>query len=95
MHAIPYELRRANLALLIRFYDNGNMSAFTRRVGISNPSYTQRLLYGPNEAGHKKLGEELALKITNALGLPYGFLDSKISIETIGVLKNENHTITH
>lgn len=83
---IPYEIRRANLILLIEALDAGNQSAFARRVGISQ-SYLARLMYTYGKAGGKLLGEETALKITLAVGLPYGGLDAPTSLQQLNTLK--------
>jgi hypothetical protein len=82
---IPYEIRRANLILLIDTLDAGNQSAFARRVGIAQ-TYIARLLYTYAKSGHKLLGEETALKITLAVGLPYGGLDAPLTAKQLAAL---------
>ncbi len=74
---IPYFTRRTNLVHLIGSLDGGNVAAFARRINRSS-TYVIRLCYPPDKPGAKRLGEELALEITQALGLEYGALDTPI-----------------
>lgn len=69
-----YERRRRALIRLIngpRF--EGNQAAFSREADVS-PTYVTRMLSEPDSKYHKRIAEELALKIQENLQLPEGSL---------------------
>lgn len=67
-----YAIRRELLGELIDERFDGVIARFADQTGVS-ASYVSRLLYDPEKAGAKRLGEELAEKIEQALGLPHYF----------------------
>lgn len=69
-----YENRRERLSLLIATQLKGSKAELARKLGISE-SYVSRMLYPGNRAGGKRIGEEMADKISKAFGLPPGWLD--------------------
>lgn len=74
--SVVEELRRKLVIKLVNERYQGNQSAFARALGRSTAyaSYISRIISAPDAPGHKRIKEDLALQIEEALELPRGYL---------------------
>ncbi|WP_228005940.1 LexA family transcriptional regulator [Xenorhabdus sp. BG5] len=73
-----YETRRMKLLELVSGYET--QEEFSRAIG-KDKSYVSRMLYPPNKAGHKRIGDKMVQAIQKALDLPQGWMDGVIGID--------------
>jgi hypothetical protein len=70
---IAFETRRDNLRRLILDKFDGNRAAFARAAGVNQNQIN--LLLSDNEQHRRNLGEALARRMEQAVGLPNGYFD--------------------
>lgn len=68
------DVRRDNLRLLTQFKCRGVVSRLAHGIG-RQPSYMSRLMYSPDKAGAKRMGEGMARHIEDMFMLPHYSLD--------------------
>lgn len=69
-----YERRRQNLIELMHQHCNGKAARLAEKIEVS-ASYASRMLYEPEKAGAKRIGEDMVERIETAFALPRGVLD--------------------
>ena len=89
MQMTVYETRKKNLLNMLEFYENRR--AFCEKLGVEYNHLNQYL--GKNSK--KNIGDKFAEKVTEAHGLPLGWLDHPQDILTIKNIVQSNHATDH
>lgn len=72
-----YERRRQHVISLMHQRCEGKAARLAEKIDVS-ASYASRMLYDPEKAGYKRIGEDMVERIEAAFGLARGALDTSI-----------------